>query len=245
MSQIPTDIRAYLIRHGSTGLEKPEGWSPARMTQQGRRQAQQGAKALKVLTEHGWPAPDYIASSPLPRAKQTADIAAEILDLPRPRTMPRLKAFDKHFESASRYKARTTEILGALIGAPLPLIAAHRSTTAILGQQFGLGAADLDEGLLEPGGVLAVTDGYLLPLHAPIKGAWPAEDRDYNPAYSCRDVEDDIESPDPDDTDPRPDEDRLRAIRAMTGGLETRSGRKDLTLSDYDGWDESVRGIAR
>lgn len=178
---IPTGIRAYLLRPGTsetTGL-----------TRRGRADVQEAAEALRTLTAQGWPHPKYIAASDLPRARQTADIAATVLGLPKPRPMPRLNAFDKR-ESKYRYVQRTTAILGALISdTQLPLIVTHRSTTAYLGLQYGLGPAQFDQGLLEPGGILAITGNDLWPLHRIISTAWPLADRAYDPAYDSADFD--------------------------------------------------------
>jgi phosphohistidine phosphatase SixA len=235
MSYVPDDLRGYVFRHSSTGMLKPEGWSNIPLTSKGRRQAEASSKALQAWVQNGWPSPDYIATSPVVRSKQTADIAASYLDVPV-RPFPQLKAYAASLESKSRYLDRTKAILDALISdSGLPLIVAHRSTTAVLGQQYGLGSTDLDEGLLQPSGILGVSDNYLLPLRSPIPSAWSLEELAYAPG-ECTDAEDDIERPDPDDINPQPNEDRLRAIRAVTGGYESR---RDLTV--IDGYDESVR----
>lgn len=62
------------VEHGAPGYEHNDDARP--LTAEGRQEARQVATTLKSLIK-----PDLILTSPLPRARQTADIVGEILDV--------------------------------------------------------------------------------------------------------------------------------------------------------------------
>lgn len=67
-------MRIYLLRHGIAEDESPDGSDEARrLTDMGVRKTRRVLKGLAGLIE----APDVILTSPLVRARQTAEIAAE------------------------------------------------------------------------------------------------------------------------------------------------------------------------
>ncbi len=68
----------YFLRHGEAdwpNWEKPDDERP--LTKRGKKEMREVAKFLKRVGAE----PDLIVTSPLPRASQTADIAAEHLDV--------------------------------------------------------------------------------------------------------------------------------------------------------------------
>ena len=72
-------VAALLERHGETGGENFDGWLDTPLTVQGRREAKGAGTFLRSLPAHL--RPRRIVSSPLQRARVTADIAAEILGI--------------------------------------------------------------------------------------------------------------------------------------------------------------------
>lgn len=62
------------VEHGAPGYEDNDDARP--LTDKGRRLAPAVARGLKTLAE-----PDVILTSPLPRARQTADIVGQVLDV--------------------------------------------------------------------------------------------------------------------------------------------------------------------
>src|SRR5690554_2911082 len=74
-------LRLIMVRHGETDFNKKrllQGKMDNPLNEAGIQQAYQTAKKLKSLNE----ALNYLGSSPLIRAKKTAEIIGEILDLP-------------------------------------------------------------------------------------------------------------------------------------------------------------------
>src|SRR3954470_5009214 len=72
-------IRLYLVRHG---IAVPHGTpgiadDDRPLTDEGEKRMKQVAKGLRHLGVQ----PDRIVTSPLPRARRTAEIVAEVLDL--------------------------------------------------------------------------------------------------------------------------------------------------------------------
>ena len=65
-----------LMRHGADSPDRYGGWSPYGLTEEGREQVR---KARASLLDKGI---EEIYSSDLPRARETAEIVAEALELP-------------------------------------------------------------------------------------------------------------------------------------------------------------------
>ena len=176
-------VRAYFMRHGSTSASpSPEKWKPLPLSDKGRAQAVDGAIHLASMVSSGvWPAPDRVVSSDLPRAKQTADIAAQMFQIPSVSTSEKLRAFNDEVETPQEYEARTASGLGdVLAGAGRPLIVAHRSTTGYLDQQFfhpddeDFNPDYVNFSLLKEGGILGVRNPHgLVPLWQPVQANWP------------------------------------------------------------------------
>ena len=95
----------YFVRHGQTiwNVEnKICGATDVPLTDEGRRQAEMTGQRLKMLAEQGVFFADEILSSPLSRARDTAEIISEITGIPM-RVEPRLveRNFGR-FESTPR-----------------------------------------------------------------------------------------------------------------------------------------------
>jgi broad specificity phosphatase PhoE len=135
-------IRAYLIRHGDTGSHGvPEGWKQVPITSQGKEDARSAAAHLQAAINAGWPEPDYIATSDLLRAEQTSEVIAETLNLDIDPPMFDLRAYEKRSETPEDYEARSRVAFEKLLSDQrLPVIAAHRSTTAFLDKSAVVGA---------------------------------------------------------------------------------------------------------
>lgn len=168
-----SDIRAYLLRHGRTTLSpQPEGWAPVGLSVEGKEDALAGATALEQLIVadgwgvNDWPRPDYIATSDLARAEQTADIASQVLGVDKITLAPGLRAYDGDEETVEEYEARSAEALEKIFAAEgLPLIVAHRSTAAYLDLQYGR-HYDPDwqpdyssHALVDEGGLIGIVEG--------------------------------------------------------------------------------------
>src|SRR5712664_825746 len=123
-------IICYVVRHGTTDISpKTEGWLPIPMNALGKAQVQDAAEFVKRQTVK----PDFIVSSDLERAKETAEICAKVLGLKMLRPMSELRAFSDKDDTQKGFEARNekafTEILDAAKAKKMiPLIAAHRST---------------------------------------------------------------------------------------------------------------------
>lgn len=83
----------YMIRHGQT-VANAEGYAAGHLdtplTPKGKEQARDAAKSLAQLS----PPPDYIVHSPLMRAKDTANILNQTLQLP---TYSEAQLMEQHF----------------------------------------------------------------------------------------------------------------------------------------------------
>ena len=75
------------MRHGADDPDRLGGWSPFGLTGEGRRQAREAAESLRGAGV------ERICSSDLPRAMETAEIAAEALGL-AVEPMPRFREAD-------------------------------------------------------------------------------------------------------------------------------------------------------
>lgn len=74
-------MRLHLIRHGKAEDEGPDGSDASRrLTEQGRAEWARAAEGLARLDVR----PDVILTSPLPRARETAEILARALGGPAP-----------------------------------------------------------------------------------------------------------------------------------------------------------------
>lgn len=176
-------IVAYLQRHGSTDISpQPEGWKPIGLSRQGWGEAQAGADFLEQFVKSGGgPKPDWGISSDLPRAEQTLAITADALGIPMVKPDPQIRAFESEQETPARYEQRTLEGMNAVLDAAqktnsVPLIVAHRSTTGWLGKYFKAWVREPDyryDSLLLEGGVLALTDGGIMPLFRCVEKNWP------------------------------------------------------------------------
>jgi phosphohistidine phosphatase len=76
----PTKIDIFILRHGEAGnrMTSPEEDSERPLTPEGRAEMQKIAKSLKTVGLQI----DWIYTSPLRRARETAEIAARILEIP-------------------------------------------------------------------------------------------------------------------------------------------------------------------
>lgn len=70
------------VESGTPGFKEEE----RPLTEEGKRKTRQAAKGLKALKLDL----DALLTSPLPRASETAEILAEVLELPRPRISDRM-----------------------------------------------------------------------------------------------------------------------------------------------------------
>ena len=116
-------MRIYLVRHGDA---EPAAAGQAdagrRLTAQGRRQSARVGAALRVLGD----APALVLTSPLPRARETAELAVEAL-AGRQRRPPPLRVLD---QLAS----------GAYPGEVLAAVPADQPSVMLVGHQPTLGA---------------------------------------------------------------------------------------------------------
>ena len=89
-------------------------------------------------------------------------------------------AFDQDQESVAEFSARLNYGLRTAIAMEggLPLIVAHRSVSAFVNplraQDNSWDPNDESLTLLEPGGILAMTDTGLVPLHRCVMANWPS-----------------------------------------------------------------------
>jgi phosphohistidine phosphatase len=114
-------MKLYFLRHGEAdwpNWDRPDDARP--LTKKGKKQMRRVAKSFEQLKV----APNVILSSPLPRAMQTAEIAAQELGL-RARAEPALKPdlnLDKLAPLLKKYAGKDVMIVGhepsfsALIG---------------------------------------------------------------------------------------------------------------------------------
>lgn len=176
-------ILAYLQRHGSTEISPaPEGWKPIGLSRQGWGEAQAGADFLEqFVSSGGGPKPDWGISSDLPRAEQTLAISADTLGIPMVEPDPQLRAFEEQSETPARYEERTLAAFKDVLNTAhktnsVPLIVAHRSSTGWMGKNYKTWIREPDyryDSLLLEGGVMALTDGGIVPLFRFIEKNWP------------------------------------------------------------------------
>jgi len=177
-------LLGYLMRHGETSASpSPEGWRQIGLNELGRQSAEAGADFLIDAISAKYPKPDYVISSDLCRASQTGDIVADRLGVSNHHYpgMFDLRAFNPDEETALEYEERCSRGLGMLLsGGGIPLIVAHRSTTAYLDKTTGPNKHDdgwepdyVHHMLLHEGGIMAVGNPDLVPLHRPVDRNWP------------------------------------------------------------------------
>jgi len=151
-------MRLYLIRHataverGTPGL--PDDERP--LTPRGRRRFEAAARGLARV----FPQPDGLLTSPLPRARQTAEIASRAWRGPAPRETPALadgdhEALAREIERLKRaervalvgHEPHLSQLLAALLGG---------APAAPLGfKKGGLAVVDLEGPVLEGGQLVA------------------------------------------------------------------------------------------
>jgi broad specificity phosphatase PhoE len=142
----------YFLRHGQTETNRLgliAGMRDVELNATGRREALAAAEALR---ERGIGA---IYSSPLGRARHTAQCVADALGLPvtliaelaernwgelegRPRELRRLEATPPGGEGPQEFARRTLAGLQKIPGEPLPLIVAHSGTYRVLCRSLGI-----------------------------------------------------------------------------------------------------------
>lgn len=85
-------MRLYVVRHGKAEDVGPDGTDASRrLTEDGRRDFRRGAEGFATLHVRL----DRILTSPLARARETADLLAEALDGPRPERLASLAFGDE------------------------------------------------------------------------------------------------------------------------------------------------------
>jgi len=85
-------VRLYLVRHGKAEDVGPDGTDGARrLTEEGRRDFRRGAEGLASLGVRF----DRILTSPLARARETAEILADVVDGPAPERLEALAFGDE------------------------------------------------------------------------------------------------------------------------------------------------------
>lgn len=115
-------MRIYIVRHGEAERAVPGSSDAGRqLTAKGQRQAERVGAALRVLGE----VPSVVLTSPLPRARQTADLAVKAMAEKRSR--PPIRVLDRLAP-------------GACAGDVLAAIPAEPRSVMLVGHQPTLGA---------------------------------------------------------------------------------------------------------
>ena len=142
------------------------------MDRKGRENALAAAASLAHHLD-GWPDPTHILSSDLRRATETASVVAQVLGTGTVKTMPELRAYEPKRENPEQYEERSAVALDRIMaGDGVPVIVAHRSTSAYLGRIYSRGRWTPDyrsDSLLREGGILAITPNRLVPLYKAIR----------------------------------------------------------------------------
>jgi probable phosphoglycerate mutase len=146
----------YFLRHGETEVNREglvAGATDVALNATGERQAK---AAVALLKARGI---DAIYSSPLRRARATAEYAAGALDLPvhiitelaerswgelegRPRALRVREATPPGGEAPEEFRRRTLAGLARIFGGRLPLIVAHSGTFRVLCARLHIPASD-------------------------------------------------------------------------------------------------------
>jgi len=182
----PSLLLAYLMRHGSTAMSpQPEGWKQNSLDRIGMQQAVSGADFLEQwVRDH--PRPCWGISSDLARSEETLAIANAILGgLEIVPPLRDLRAYEFSQETPAQYELRSERAFHEVFKMAndkgnIPLIVAHRSTTAFLEKTTPLLKGESwkpdyrNYSLLLEGGVLGITDRGLVPLFLAIADNWTA-----------------------------------------------------------------------
>jgi 2,3-bisphosphoglycerate-dependent phosphoglycerate mutase len=168
----------YFLRHGETEVNRlglVAGMQDVSLNETGERQA---VAAARRLLSRGI---DAVYSSPLKRARATADVVAQALALPvteipelaernwgdmegKPRALRRLDMTPAGGEGIEDFAQRTLAGLAKIAGATMPLVIAHSGTYRVLCRELGL----------EPPGPAAVVNCEPLRF-TPAAGRWRVE----------------------------------------------------------------------
>jgi phosphohistidine phosphatase len=146
-----------LFRHGPAVARGTDGVSEADrpLTAEGRKKTTQAARGLRALDLDI----DAVFSSPLPRALQTAAIAARILRLPAPRVLEGLSpggSARRLLESLRNLEADRPLLVGhePLLSSAVSLAVTGATTGAFELRKAGLAWIELDSSSARPRGVL-------------------------------------------------------------------------------------------
>src|SRR6266404_4180020 len=164
-------VLAYVLRHGSTGMSPaPEGWLQVPLNALGKAEALDGAEFINNLSSVK---PDWVVSSDLKRAIETAEIAAKVLGAKIARPIPNLRAFSAKDETQEKFEARSELAFPTIISIAkekkvIPLIVCHRSNTAWIAKKYGGVRQKIDyrqASMVWEGGVIVIDENGARPLY--------------------------------------------------------------------------------